>query len=306
MKPVLVVHGGAGALASDEDRRLYLQGVSDALDAGLAALARDAKSAVLAAVEHLERHSICNAGVGAVLAADGAAWLDAGYMCGTTRRYGGVTGVRDCPVPVRLAERLSHEGDFGRLLSPPGVDGLAAEWGLPTCANEELITARTRRIWEERRALRAAPPPAGLAPFLDTVGAVALDAGGHVAAAVSTGGTSWKRRGRVGDSPIVGAGYWADDARGACVTTGVGEALLRQGTARRAVELLTDSRTPLQAARAALAELVDHEGDARGTGGLILVAPDGTVALDHNSREMSAGWAQVGGGRRVTHLWRGA
>lgn len=299
--PVLVVHGGAGDLDDEEDRRQYLRGVGEALDAGLAALPRGAAAAVLAAVVHMERHSIMNAGRGAALAADGTAALDAGFMDGATRRYGGVTGVRRCMTPVLLAERLAREGDYGRLVAPPSSDALPEEFGVPACEPSELLTPRARRLWERR----CAAVPAGGKPWLDTVGAVALDAQGHLAAAVSTGGMSLKRPGRVGDSPVVGGGFWADDRAGACVTTGVGEVLMRQGTARRCVQLLAAGAAPQAAAAAALEELVEWPGDTRGASGLILVTPRGAALLDHNSREMSGGWARPGGGRQVTHLWRG-
>ena len=164
------------------------------------------------------------------------------------------------------------------------------------------MTERARRLMEQRKADR---PAEGERAWLDTVGAVALDADGRMAAAVSTGGMSLKRPGRVGDSPVVGAGFWADDRTAACVTTGVGEVLLRQGTARRCVDLVAGGRDARDAAAGALAELVDHEGDDRGPCGLILVTRDGDAVLDHNSREMSGGWARPGGGREVHHLWRG-
>jgi L-asparaginase / beta-aspartyl-peptidase len=299
--PVLVVHGGAGELDDDEDRRLYLVGVGEALDAGLAALPQGARAAVLAAVTHMEQHTIMNAGRGAALAADGTAALDAGFMDGATRRYGAVTGVRNCLTPVLLAERLSHEGEWGRFVAPPCAAGLPAEFGVPACAPEDLVTARARRLWVARGEVARA---AGRAPFLDTVGAVALDAGGHVAAAVSTGGMSMKRPGRVGDSPVVGGGFWADDRAGACVATGVGEVLMREGSARRCVQLLAGGAPPAHAARQALAELADAPGDLRGASGLILVTPAGALVLDHSSREMSGGWARPGGPRRITHLWR--
>jgi beta-aspartyl-peptidase (threonine type) len=302
--PVIVVHGGAGNLESEDDRRLYLAGVAQALEQGLAALPRGASAAVLAAVVHMESHTIMNAGRGAALAADGSVALDAGFMDGTTRRYGAVTGVHNCVNPVLLAERLAAEGDFGRFVGPPGADALATACGLPVCMPEALISERARRIWQRRRD-EAQRSPAGRPAYLDTVGAVALDAEGRVAAAVSTGGMSLKRQGRIGDSPVVGAGFWADDRAGACVTTGVGEALLREGTARRAVQrLAAGGATPERAARESLDELLDSPDDVRGASGLILLSPRGDVALDHNSHEMSAGWARPDGERRVTHLWR--
>jgi len=299
--PVIVVHGGAGDLDSGEDRRQYLRGVGEALDAGLAALPGGAAAAVLAAVVHMERHTIMNAGRGAALAADGSASLDAGFMDGATRRYGAVTGVRRCGTPVLLAERLAREGDYGRFVAPPDSDALAGEFGLAACSPEDLVTDRARRLWEAR-CTQASPAARG--PWLDTVGAVALDGSGHVAAAVSTGGMSLKRCGRVGDSPVVGGGFWADDRAGACVTTGVGEVLMREGTARRCVQLVAAGRPPQAAAAEALAELCDFPGDTRGASGLILVTPRGAALLDHNSAEMSGGWARPDGTRRVTHQWR--
>jgi len=298
--PVLVVHGGAGDLPSADDRAQYLEGVEGSLRAGLAALADGAAAAVREAVVHMETHTIMNAGRGAALASDGTVSLDAGFMDGTTRRFGGVTGVRRYPNPVRLAAHLAGEGDYGRFVGPPDADQLALEIGDAHCDPKDLVTPRARRLHEERRG---AAPQAGAACWLDTVGAVALDAEGHVAAAVSTGGISLKRPGRIGDSPIVGGGFWADDRVGACVTTGVGEVLMRQGTARRCMQLVEDGRSPEEAAAASLAELVDFEGDTRGASGLILVTRTGAVVLDHNSKEMSGGWIRPDGSTEVTHLW---
>lgn len=299
--PVLVVHGGAGALPGEEDRRQYLEGVRGALAAGLARLEDGAAEAACAAVAYLESETITNAGRGAALASDGTAVLDAGFMDGASRRYGGVTGVRRCMHPVLLARRLSEDGDFGRFVGAPESDTLAEAFGVPSCAPEELVTERARRLLDER-AREARRRDEG--PWLDTVGAVALDAAGRLAAAVSTGGMSLKRPGRIGDSPVVGGGYWADDRHGACVTTGVGEVLMRQGTARRCVQLLSEGHAPGAAARDALAELVDYEGDRRGASGLILVTREGAVVLDHNSVEMSGGWIRPDGRSEVTAAWR--
>jgi len=261
--PILVVHGGAGSLASEADRRQYLAGVGEALDAGQAAHDQGCRAAVRAAVMHMEAHSIMNAGRGSSLALDGLVSMDAGFMAES--------------------------------------DELIEVAGAPLCEPADLVTERARRLHAER--LAGEPGPSVGAPLLDTVGAVALDAEGHVAAAVSTGGMSLKRPGRVGDSPIVGAGFWADDATGACVTTGVGEALMRQGTARRCVQLVASGVSAAEAAAQALDELIDYEGDVRGRSGLILVTREGEVVLDHNSPEMSAGWIAAEGGREVAHLW---
>jgi beta-aspartyl-peptidase (threonine type) len=298
--PVIVVHGGAGSLPCDEDRRAYLEGVQGALSAGLARLADGAAEAVCAAVKWLECETITNAGRGAALAADGLAVLDAGFMDGITRRYGGVTGVRRCMTPVLLARRLSEDGDYGRFVGAPESDQLPELFGVAGCEPEALVTDRSRRIFSER-SQRTAEHHEG--PWLDTVGAVAVDANGHLAAAVSTGGMSCKRPGRIGDSPVVGGGYWADDRTAACVTTGVGEVLMRQGTARRCVQLLADGLDPAEAAARSLGEVVEYEGDRRGTSGLILLTADGRVLLDHNSVEMSGGWMRPDGRMETSATW---
>jgi beta-aspartyl-peptidase (threonine type) len=295
--PVLVVHGGAGRSSKPEDRVRYMAAVAAALDAGSSELAQGAGPAVIAAVEYMERDPALNAGLGAVLDADGRVLLDAGFMEGTGKRYGAVTCVTRCITPVVLARRLSEDGDFGRFIAGDAADRLAARWNVAPCDPDELVTTRSRA----RHLARAMT--ADTDPGADTVGAVALDAAGHVAAAVSTGGTACKPGGRVGDSPVVGAGFWADDRVGACVTTGVGEALLRQGTARRCVELIAAGRSAADAARIALSELSDHDGDERGAGGLIVVAHSGRAAIAHTSAEMPAGCARTGQAPRTGHAW---
>ncbi|RKY21354.1 MAG: isoaspartyl peptidase/L-asparaginase [Planctomycetota bacterium] len=302
--PVIVVHGGAGSLDSDDDRQQYLTSVGEALERGCAALSRSAHDAVCAAVMHLESHSITNSGRGAALALDGTAALDAGYMDGATRRYGAVSGVRRTENPIVLAQYLAQEGDFGRFVGPPCSDQLVAEAGATPCEPERLISERAQGIHAARLAQAGSSLAPGSAPLLDTVGAVALDAEGHLAAAVSTGGMSLKRPGRIGDSPVVGGGFWADDRVGACVTTGVGEVLMREGTARHAVQLLQAGVAPAEAAAVALAALLDGPDDVRGRSGLILVTAAGEVLLDHNAPEMSSGWMRPDGQRELTHLWR--
>ncbi len=308
--PVWVVHGGAGSLASADDRAQYLEGVAQALRAGQQALQADgaagSRQAVLAAIMHMEAHTIMNAGRGSTLAADGSVSMDAGMMVGGSRRYGAVTGVRRTMHPVLLAEHLLDDGDFGRFVAPPESDQLIDVSGAPRCDPADLVTERTLRLLHERQA--GASVASDSAPALDTVGAVCLDAQGHLTAGVSTGGMSCKRTGRVGDSPVVGAGFWADDRVGAAVTTGVGEALMRQGTARRCVQLVSDGMAAKDAVAQALDELIDHDGDHRGRSGLILVTAAGEVVIDHNTPEMSAGWVAGDGlgddAGRVAHLWR--
>lgn len=256
---------------------------------------------MLSAVSYMETSTPLNAGIGAVLADDGTVRLDSGFMDGATLRFGAVADVRRCPTPVCIAAHLASDGRYGRLLVGEAAERAGADAGVASCEPERLVTARARE--RHRRALSDST-----APGTDTVGAVALDASGHLAAAVSTGGLSGKRAGRVGDSPIVGAGFWADDRHGAAAATGIGEVLMRQGTARRCIELITSGVTRAEAVRLALAEL--HDGDALpdqdlgGLGGLIVVTPEGDFAIGHDTAAMSAGWIRPGGTPTVSLRWR--
>lgn len=249
----------------------------------------------------MEASTAFNAGIGAVLADDGTVRLDAGFMDGATLRFGAVADVQRCPTPVRIAALLASDGRYGRLLVGEAAERAGVDAGVASCEPEQLVTERVRE--RHRRALSDSPVPG-----TDTVGAVALDASGRLAAAVSTGGLSGKRAGRVGDSPIVGAGYWADDRHGAAAATGIGEVLMRQGTARRCVELIASGVTPAEAVRLALAEL--HDGSARsdedlgGLGGLVVVTPEGDLAIGHDTATMSAGWIRPGGPPTVSLRWR--
>jgi beta-aspartyl-peptidase (threonine type) len=155
-----------------------------------------------------------------------------------------------------------------------------------------LVAARALADWKRRRSAKAAA---------DTVGAVARDARGRVASAVSTGGLAGKPPGRVGDSAVVGAGFWAELPLGACVTTGIGEAMMREGTARRCVRLLAEGRTPAQAAEQSLKEV--QSPHSRPPCGLILVACDARIAVAHTSPEMIAGYVRDGARAVLRARW---
>jgi L-asparaginase / beta-aspartyl-peptidase len=287
--PLLLVHGGAGALASDRDRRIHTRAVREALQHGLERLESGAAAAVLAAVSYMESETVLNAGRGATLDVSGRVTLDAGFMDGRTLRFGSVGCVTRTPNPIILAHALSRDGTYGRFLVGASADALVERVGAPLCSPEDLITHRALEVWRGRRNKERLVSA-------DTVGAVALDAEGQVAAAVSTGGLSRKPAGRVGDSAVVGAGFWSENRLGACVTTGIGEAMLREGTARRCVKLLAGDLSPADAAQTALEELSDRH--KRAPAGLILVTSDGAFAIAHTSPAMTAGLA--GPGRRVT------
>jgi L-asparaginase / beta-aspartyl-peptidase len=221
--PCILVHGGAGNLGPDDPASSggdapRLVGVREAARRGWEVLARggSALDAVEAAVRFLEDDPTYNAGTGATLTAAGEVELDASIMDGATLRSGAVAVVKDVKNPVTLARRVMERTEHV-LLAGPGASAFAREVGIPAHPNALLVTPAQHARWERLRAAQAAAGGHG------TVGAVARDAGGHLAAATSTGGTALKRPGRVGDTPIVGAGTWADDALAAVSCTGHGE-----------------------------------------------------------------------------------
>jgi beta-aspartyl-peptidase (threonine type) len=185
---------------------------------------------------------------------------------------GAVSGVAN---PVRLAHAVLAEGREVLLVGEAAA-ALAARHGLPRCPPEALVTEEARRRWRERR------PATG-----ETVGAVARDGAGHVAAATSTGGVAGKRRGRVGDSAVLGAGTYADDRLGAGSATGPGEAIIRLCLVRSALELVGRGLDPAWVAQHALAELQRRLG---ATAGLVLIEPAGRIGIAHTTEAMAAAW----------------
>ena len=285
--PALIVHGGAGRVeASGWDDRVA--GVVRARDAAWALLEQGATAleAVVEAVRWLEDDPLFNAGTGATLNRDGFAELDAAVMDGEDLGFGAVAAVRDVKNPVLLAAEVLRSEHV--LLVGEGASRFARERGIPACDPAELVTERQRRRWSLARR-RALEERSG------TVGAVALDAKGRLAAATSTGGTVDQRVGRVGDTPLPGAGTYAEAGRGAVSATGHGEYFARALAAYRAASALRDA-TPEQAVRAAL-ETVTRLG---GAGGLILVDALGRLAWHHTTPTMSVAWrTQAGEGAQI-------
>jgi beta-aspartyl-peptidase (threonine type) len=297
-RPLVLVHGGAGA--RDLDREPLTQGCERAATAGHRVLAAGgtALDAVVAAVVVLEDDPWFNAGTGAALREDASVSLDASVMDGTGLRAGGVAALPPFRNPVRVARAVLDEG---RHVLYAGEE--AARWavaaGFDRLGPDDLVTDRARRLLAQHRAGAAATPPLGgldTPPLggLDTVGAVAVDPAGGVAAATSTGGLVGARPGRVGDSPVPGAGCFADGALGACSATGEGEAILRAVLAFDAVSRLGLAPDPQAAAAAAIARLGSLVG---GAGGLIVVTPSGAVGLARNTPTMPWALADPGGVR---------
>ncbi len=264
-------------------------GLQQALDAGSAILDRGetALDAVEAAVRVLEEDSCFNAGRGSVLTAEGHVELDAAIMDGRTRRAGAVAGLRTTRAPISLARLLMEQGPHV-FLSGRGADEFARS------ANLEQIENSWFEIPERRRQLDELLASGGFDEEVKygTVGAVAVDVDGHVAAATSTGGLTAKRWGRVGDAPLIGAGTFADDRSAAVSATGSGEYFIRAVAAHQLAEQVRLGGATLQEALDAV--LLDI-GSLGGKGGLIAVSPSGGAALGFTTPAMYRGMADAAG-----------
>ena len=292
----LVIHGGAGAMRPkhgdpDHEQRAR-EGLRAALDSGSEILAAGgaALDAVEASVRLLEEDPCFNAGRGSALTSEGCVELDAAIMDGATRRAGAVAGLRTTRAPVSLARKLMEQGPHV-FLSGNGADGFARDAGLEQVDNAWFVTAERRRQLEE--LLEHGGFDADVK--YGTVGAVAVDEGGHVAAATSTGGLTAKRWGRIGDSPLIGAGTYADDRSAAVSATGSGEYFMRAVAAHQLAERVRLGGAALQAALDAVLADISELG---GTGGLIAVAPDGQTAWGFTTPAMYRGVAD-GAGRGI-------
>ncbi len=266
----LLVHGGAGDVAA-ERQAAHVQGCQAAARAGAEVLRAGgtALDAVQAAVRVLEDDPCFNAGTGACLNADGQLELDAALMEGTGLRAGSVCALPPFRNPSAIARAILDDGTHV-LLCGEGAARFARERGFEPSAPDAMITAAARARWEALRAQAGAGGEgarAGRGARHDgwaggTVGAVARDVRGGVAAATSTGGRVGKLPGRIGDSPIPGAGNYADDDGGACSATGDGEAVLKLCLGKRAVDLMADRVHPEEAARAVIRTLAARTGKA--------------------------------------------
>ena len=283
--PAIIIHGGAGAASADVDE--IRGGMRAAVQAGFKVLADGGTSldAVEMAVRGLEDDPRFNAGRGSALTEDGVVQMDASIMEGDRLGCGAVAAVSRVANPVTLARRVLEDGRHV-LLVADGAEAFARAAGVPACDPASLVTERQRRRWEERRA----------AATTGTVGAVALDRHGRVAAATSTGGTMGKRRGRVGDSALIGCGTYADSTLGGVSCTGDGEAIIRVVLARRALDYLKEADDPTYAARVAV-DLMVEEG--RGQGGLILVDWRGRIGYAHSTPFMPVAFMSPAHGEPV-------
>jgi beta-aspartyl-peptidase (threonine type) len=273
MKPVIAIHGGAGVLRADRPGARHREVLKRALQSGYEILIRGGKSldAVAAAVVVLEDSPLFNAGRGSSFNADGEIEMDASIMDGATLRAGAVAAVRRIRNPV-LAARAVMEATRHVLLAGSGAERFARRQGL------RLESAAYFRTQKRLLALKK-----NLRNHHGTVGAVALDAHGDLAAATSTGGYTGKLPGRVGDSPLIGAGTYADNRACAVSGTGLGEAFIRAAVAYDVCARMLYMDVSLSAAaRAALRNVASLGGD----GGLIAVDRRGNIAMPFNSEGM--------------------
>jgi len=305
--PILIVHGGAWAIPADAETE-HREGVRNALAAGYKVLTAGgtAVDAVEAAVTVLEDDPTFDAGRGSFLTTDGRVQMDALMMDGGRMKAGGVACVEHLRNPIQAARIVLEKSQHVYFVGPD-AESFVATHGMELIDNAELVLDRER----ERLAMAKRREAAGLADETfsghilrddkspetafdshDTVGAVALDVHGNLAAATSTGGTLNKTPGRVGDSSLIGCGCYADNLSAAVSLTGWGEPIMKLVLGKWATDRVASGIPPEVAAREAIAYLYNRLG---GHGGIILLGPDGSVGLAHNTPGMAWGVATPAG-----------
>jgi len=286
--PVLVVHGGAWAIP-DDMVEAHLNGVRNAMTAGWQVLQRGGSSldAIEEAVVIMEDDETFDAGRGSFLNRDGKVQLDALIMDGATLRAGGVGCVERLLNPVRAARKILSESPHVYFVAE-GAERFAAEHGIPLCRNEDLIIPREVERLRDYQAHATEQKPDLFAATIshDTVGAVALDQGGNIAAATSTGGTLNKAPGRLGDSSLIGCGCYADNGSAAASTTGWGEPIMKLVLAKWSADRVASGNAPEWVAKEAISQLEER---VNGHGGIILLDAQGRFGISHNTPRMA--WA---------------
>ncbi len=286
-----IVHGGAWDIP-DDLVEAHKKGVANALKAGWEILKGrgPAVDAVERAIVLMEDDVAFNAGKGSSLNAAGEVELDASIMDGRTFRAGAVASVQNIRNPIRLARKIMDESEHV-LLVGMGATRFARENGIKTCDPDFLITARELERWRElqvdakyttKDSFRRKKLPS------DTVGAVAMDAEGNIVAGTSTGGTPNKHPGRVGDSPLIGCGTYADNAVGGVSTTGWGEPIIKIVLAKTVIDLMElHGKDPARAVEEGLRIL---QRKAAGYGGIIALNNAGKIAVTYNTPRMARGY----------------
>ncbi len=286
----IIVHGGAGDIPqswrgpAEAGCRAAAAVGWDALSDGASAL-----DAVELAVRALEDDPAFNAGRGSVLNAAGDVEMDAGIMDGATRLPGAVTLIRHIPHPISLARQVMARSPH-HILGGAGAEAFARQMGCEQVPNDFFFTERRLQQYRQQRQAQTA----------DTVGALALDARGNLAAANSTGGVAFKLPGRVGDSPLPGAGYYADNRFGAVATTGQGEHIMRAGLGFLVMRLLQQGLPAQEAAERARA--LFWERVPQGRAGWIVLDTAGRVGIFRTTSNLSYAWRRTGSSDFVSGL----
>ncbi len=303
-RTALVIHGGAGVIERDalsaEDEHAIRADLDRALDAGQAVLANggSAVDAVTAAVEVLEDSPRFNAGKGAVFNAEGRHELDASIMEGNTRRAGAIAGVSTIRNPVTLARRVMEQSPHVMLMGDGAekfADGHADIARVPNAHFDTDVRRRQLELTQGKQGAQALNDlPTVEGAYFGTVGAVALDASGHIAAATSTGGMTNKKWGRVGDSPIIGAGTYAN-ARCGVSSTGWGEFFIRAVVAYDICARMAYRGDTLE--KAAGEVILQEVPGLGGDGGAIALDAEGNIAMPFNTSGMYRAWIKPDGSR---------
>lgn len=309
MRYAIAIHGGAGSspdMFNAEGNRRRRESMEQALTIGVEILKQGGRAldAVEQVVIHLENDPQFNAGVGAVFNAAGGHELDAAIMDGNGLKCGAVAGVSRIRNPVTLARRVMTDSPHV-MMAGAGAEEFAMGLGFELVDPALFDTPRARQAWEKTRANqsrwkrgdRLVPAAEDVGSLIGTVGCVALDNDGNLAAATSTGGMSNKRFGRIGDSPIIGAGTYADNASAAISCTGIGEEFIRHTVAASlAARVRYTDCTLTDAVREMLTKTLQPDD-----GGIIAVGPDGEIVMEYNSRGMAR--AAADGNGRFEVLW---
>ncbi|MFA9437468.1 MAG: isoaspartyl peptidase/L-asparaginase [Candidatus Bathyarchaeota archaeon] len=293
VKPVIIVHGGAWGIP-DRLVDANIKGVKESVKAGWVILEEggSALDAVVAAVNVLEDNSNFDAGIGSVLTEDRTVEMDALIMDGSNLDAGAVAGLKDVRYPIRLARKVMEETPHVMMIGE-GANRLADEFGLERITQEELVTEEARLEFEEWSEKAEYGDSFGH----DTVGSVALDSDGNIAAATSTGGVTGKKVGRVGDVPLIGSGGYADNRVGGVSTTGHGEAIMRVNLAKLVLTYMEMGMHIQEASEKALGYMALR---VNGSGGLIALDADGNMGHAFTTKRMV--WASIKDGELETGI----
>ena len=303
MRPKILVHGGVGDWSTEESRRaLVEEQLSKSVEAGLESLSRgSAMDGVVEAVAYMEDSGVFNCGKGSYLTLDGRIEMDAGVMDGRSGKAGAVASVTNIPNPIRMA-RVVMEKTKHVLLAGTGAEKVADAFGLlgkvvPSPEREERYSKYLQDHLKKESWISALGAKYSLRLTSDTVGAVAIDSEGNVACAASTGGTPFKLPGRVGDTPIPRAGFFALNASGAACATGVGEAMVQYGLCGKIVDDFGCKAEPLPILKHHIRLIGNNYG--KGLAGVIAINFHGMPTVFMDTLRIAAGFGAAGMAPRV-------